>query len=68
MKTARLMIEEFPSAVEVIEDERLREIDFGVLNGLTKHGIADVHPEEKERRAKLGKFIIVRLRAKTTPT
>jgi Histidine phosphatase superfamily (branch 1) len=68
METARLMIEQFPYAVEIIEDERLREIDFGVLDGLTKNGIADFHPEEKERRAKLGSIIIVRLRAKTTPT
>ena len=56
VETARLMIEQFPYAVEVIEDERLREIDFGVLDGLTKHGIAHFHPEEKERRAKLGKY------------
>ena len=28
-------------------DERLREIDFGVLDGLTKHGIAHFHPEER---------------------
>jgi len=55
IETARLMIEQFPDA-EVIEDERLREIDFGVLDGLTKHGIAHFHPEEKERREKLGKY------------
>ena len=55
IETARLMIEQFPNA-EVIEDERLREIDFGVLDGLTKHGIAHFHPEEKDRRAKLGKY------------
>src|ERR1700694_1484952 len=42
IETARLMIEQFPHPVEVIEDERLREIDFGVLDGLTKHGIADI--------------------------
>jgi probable phosphoglycerate mutase len=56
METARLMIEQFPHPVDVTEDERLREIDFGVLDGLTKHGIAHFHPEEKERRAKLGKY------------
>jgi len=56
METARLMIEQFPYAVEVIEDERLREIDSGVLDGLTKHGIAHFHSEEKERRSKLGKY------------
>lgn len=56
METAQLMIGQFPYAVEVIEDERLREIDFGVLDGLTKHGIAHLHMEEKERRSKLGKY------------
>jgi broad specificity phosphatase PhoE len=56
METARLMIDQFPYAVEIIEDERLREIDFGVLDGLTKHGIAHFHPEEKERRLRLGKY------------
>jgi len=55
-ETARLMIGQFPYAVETTEDERLREIDFGVLDGLTKHGIAHFHPEEKERRLRLGKY------------
>ncbi len=56
MESARLMIEQFPYAVEIIEDERLREIDFGVLDGLTKHGIAHSYPEEKKRRLQLGKY------------
>jgi broad specificity phosphatase PhoE len=56
MQTARLMIEQFPYQVEITEEERVREIDFGILDGLTKHGIAHYHPEEKERRAKLGKY------------
>ena len=47
VETARLMIGQFPYTVEIIEDERLREIDFGVLDGLTKHGIAHFQPEEK---------------------
>jgi broad specificity phosphatase PhoE len=53
METAQLMIGQFPYAVEVIEDERLREIDFGVLDGLTKHGSENT--------------ITVRRLAKTTP-
>ncbi len=56
VQTARLMIEQFPYEVEIIEDERLREIDFGILDGLTKHGIAHFHPEERERRVKLSKY------------
>ncbi len=37
-------------------DERLREREFGVLDGLTRKGITTVYPEESERRAQLGKF------------
>jgi broad specificity phosphatase PhoE len=56
IETARLMTAHFPYPLEVIEEERLREIDFGIFDGLTKHGIAHFHPEEQERRAKLGKY------------
>jgi broad specificity phosphatase PhoE len=56
-------------------DERLREREFGVLDGLTKRGITERFPDEAERRKRLGKFyhrppggeswadVIVRLRA-----
>ena len=37
-------------------DERLREREFGVLDGLTRKGITTLFPEESERRARLGKF------------
>ncbi len=37
-------------------DERLREREFGVLDGLTKRGIRERFPEEADRRAQLGKF------------
>lgn len=37
-------------------DERLRERDLGILDGLTGAGIRSRHPEEAERREKLGKF------------
>jgi broad specificity phosphatase PhoE len=56
MQTARIMVQQFPHPVDLIEDDRLREIDFGVLDGLTKHGIAHFQPQEKERRARLGKY------------
>jgi broad specificity phosphatase PhoE len=42
--------------VEVLHDERLRERDLGVLDGLTGTGIRAIYPEEAERRTKLGKF------------
>jgi broad specificity phosphatase PhoE len=56
MQTAQFMAAEFPYPVEITEDERLREIDFGVLDGLTKHGIAHHYPDEQKRRAKLSKY------------
>jgi broad specificity phosphatase PhoE len=42
--------------LEVIYDERLRERDLGVFDGMTGHGIRSAYPEEAERRRKLGKF------------
>ncbi len=37
-------------------DERLRERELGVLDLLTRHGVASRFPEEEERRRRLGKF------------
>jgi broad specificity phosphatase PhoE len=50
------MVAQFPHPIEIAEDERLREIDFGVLDGLTKHGIAHQYPEEAKRKQKLLKY------------
>lgn len=56
-------------------DERLREKEFGMLDGLTTHGIAHFEPQQAEFRRLLGKFyhrppggeswcdVILRLRA-----
>lgn len=40
----------------VIVDERLRDRELGVLDLLTRRGVARLHPEEAERRRRLGKF------------
>lgn len=37
-------------------DERLREKEFGILDGLTTLGIKEFHPDQAEFRAILGKF------------
>jgi broad specificity phosphatase PhoE len=37
-------------------DERLREKEFGILDGLTTPGIAHVEPQQAEFRKLLGKF------------
>lgn len=42
--------------VPLCSDERLREKEFGILDGLTTPGVANVHPEQAELRRILGKF------------
>ena len=37
-------------------DERLREKEFGILDGLTSKGIGALHPDQAEFRRLLGKF------------
>ena len=39
-----------------IIDERLREREFGVFDGLTTKGIREKYPEEAAHRTKMGKF------------
>lgn len=42
--------------VPVRQDERLRERELGVLDRLTLSGVRARHPEEAERRERVGKF------------
>jgi broad specificity phosphatase PhoE len=44
------------SDIGVCGDERLREKEFGVLDGLTGVGIREFHPDQAEFRKLLGKF------------
>jgi broad specificity phosphatase PhoE len=53
-ETARIATE--PLGMQVLLDERLRERDLGVLDGLTGRGIEAHYPDEAERRRRLGKF------------
>jgi 2,3-bisphosphoglycerate-dependent phosphoglycerate mutase len=43
-------------AYSLVVDERLREKEFGILDGLTKVGIQAYQPEQAEFRRLLGKF------------
>jgi broad specificity phosphatase PhoE len=57
--TARLIREQGGLAKDDIPlcgDERLREKEFGVLDGLTTSGVANVFPDQAEFRRILGKF------------
>ena len=58
-QTARLMVEHARlngEAVKLRIDERLREKEFGILDRLTKHGIARKYPDLNEQRGHVGKF------------
>lgn len=45
-----------PADLPVCSDERLREKEFGILDGLTTAGITASFPEQREFRRLLGKF------------
>jgi broad specificity phosphatase PhoE len=53
-ETARIAFEGLPPPLD--QDERLRERDLGLFDGLTGRGIRTRYPEEAERRSRLGKF------------
>ncbi|RKN30650.1 histidine phosphatase family protein [Micromonospora musae] len=44
------------TGVPLSRDERLRDRDLGIFDRLTPHGVRVRHPEEHERRNRLGKF------------
>lgn len=54
--TMRHAVEPWGEALRPVLDERLRERDLGVFDGLTGLGIQELHPEEAARRAAMGKF------------
>ncbi len=55
-QSAEIALETAGLDLPMVIDERLREREFGVLDGLTRKGIAAQYPEESERRASIGKF------------
>lgn len=55
-QTARAIIQGLGYTPEVVIDERLREIEFGLLDGLTAEGVKTKYPEEVARKLKEGKY------------
>jgi probable phosphoglycerate mutase len=55
-ETATVALEQAGLELPRVVDERLREREFGVLDGLTRRGIIAHYPEESERRNQIGKF------------
>jgi broad specificity phosphatase PhoE len=54
--TVEHALDAWPGAPRPVHDERLRERDLGLFDGLTGQGIRDTYPEEAQRRAAMGKF------------
>lgn len=54
--SADLVLAELEGRPRLLIEERVREKEFGVLEGLTKHGMRVTFPEEVERRARIGKY------------
>lgn len=55
-QTAERIAAQAGLAVGPVLDERLREKEFGVLDGLTRFGIQQEYPEQAELRRLIGKF------------
>src|SRR5215469_8745777 len=56
LETSRHIAEQFNPPAPIVLEERVREIEFGVLDGLTHHGVKERYPEEWERREREGKY------------
>lgn len=54
--TARIAVRQLSAPPLLVTDERLRERDLGIFDGLTGRGITAEHPAEAERRRRVGKF------------
>ena len=55
-ETAAAAVEAWGCAHELVLDERLRERDLGVFDGLTAAGIRSEYAAEAQRRSRVGKF------------
>jgi len=55
-QTAELALQAAGLDIPTVVDERLREREFGVLDGLTRLGITAQFPDESQRRSMIGKF------------
>ncbi|PYV18400.1 MAG: histidine phosphatase family protein [Acidobacteria bacterium] len=56
IQTAELLAKLLAHPPRITVEERIREKEFGILDGLTKVGIQKKYPEEWNRRARDGKY------------
>jgi len=55
-QTLDIALGEESASARISIDERLRDRELGILDLLTRRGVARLHPEETDRRRHLGKF------------
>lgn len=55
-RTAELLASAAGWQIPIVQDERLREKEFGIIDALTSAGILSQHPEQATFRNSLGKF------------
>jgi len=56
LQTATTFLKEFPYTVDLTLEERIREKEFGILDGMTGHGVRSEYPDEWRRREREGKY------------
>jgi len=56
VQTAELLSKQFAYPVSTVYEERIREKEFGILDGLTTDGVQKKYPEEARRRKLEGKY------------
>src|SRR5215472_11182816 len=56
LQTSQHIAEQLSTAPRIMMEERIREIEFGVLDALTRQGIMERYPEEGARREREGKY------------
>lgn len=56
VQTSERILSRLEHQPSIMYEERIREMEFGVLDGLTREGIKTKYPEEHARREKEGKY------------
>jgi broad specificity phosphatase PhoE len=56
IQTATQITAQMPEIPSIMYEERIREIEFGILDGLTRDGIHQFYPLEFARREREGKY------------
>jgi broad specificity phosphatase PhoE len=56
LQTSQHISEQLAAVPRIVLEERIREIEFGILDGLTHQGVRERYPDESARREREGKY------------